>query len=198
MAISTLVKKLSIASAGVATAAGIAIATTAGANAANLVSNGGFETGNFSGWTQSGNTGFTGVGGGANSGNYAAYLGPVGSLGYLSQTLATNVGQTYNLSFFLQNDGGTPNAFQALVNGNLLFNFANLPAQGYTPYSTNFVATSSSTQLRFGFRNDPSYLHLDDVSVQSVPEPGTIAGLVALGAMGAGSALKRKQQKVNV
>ena len=48
--------------------------------AGNLVANCGFETGDFTGWTQSGNLGlhrrhrrrF------AFSGNYAAYLGPIG------------------------------------------------------------------------------------------------------------------------
>jgi hypothetical protein len=43
---------------------GIACATlsmTDSAKAMNLVTNGGFETGNFTGWTQSGNTNFTGV-----------------------------------------------------------------------------------------------------------------------------------------
>ena len=42
---------------------------------ANLVVNCGFETGDFTGWTQSGNTGFTGVSTGiyAYSGNYGAF-----------------------------------------------------------------------------------------------------------------------------
>lgn len=54
----------------------------------NLVGNCGFETGDFTHWSVSGNSGFTGVTGGsyAYSGNYAAYLGPVGSDVYLSST----------------------------------------------------------------------------------------------------------------
>jgi PEP-CTERM motif len=58
----------------------------------NLVANCGFETGDFTGWTQSGNLGFTGVTGGAYafSGSFGAYLGPVGSDGYLTQTIWGN------------------------------------------------------------------------------------------------------------
>src|SRR5713226_6733032 len=80
---------------------------------ANLITNPGFETGDFSGWIQFGNVGFTGVDGGLpHSGSFAAFLGPVGSLGFLSQTLATTPGIRYDLRFFLLSDGGLPNEFQ--------------------------------------------------------------------------------------
>src|ERR1700730_10015968 len=68
----------------------------------NIVTNGGFETGDFTGWTQSGNTGFTGVDtDSAHSGNFGAFSGPTGSEGFLSQTLNTVAGMAYDLSFFL-------------------------------------------------------------------------------------------------
>ena len=57
--------------------------------AGNVIVNCGFETGDFTGWTLTGNTGFTGVTSGSpyvNSGTYGAYLGPVGSDGFLSQS----------------------------------------------------------------------------------------------------------------
>ena len=61
----------------------------------NLIVNCGFETGDLSGWTLTGNTGFTRVRGNANppfpySGNYYAKLGPVGSDGLLRQNVWGN------------------------------------------------------------------------------------------------------------
>src|SRR5579859_5070695 len=105
----------------------------AGRARADYLVNGGFETGNFSGWTQSGNTGFTFVSSSnAYSGTYAAWLGPVGSLGHLSQTVATTPGASYDLNFFLSSHNSGPNQFQVLFGGTTVFNQVNMADQGYT------------------------------------------------------------------
>jgi hypothetical protein len=155
-------------------ASSFAILQSAPAQAANLVSNGDFETGDFTGWTVNANS--TGVGSGANGTN-TAFLGNVGGLGSLSQILTTVVGETYTLSYDFLSDGGTPNQFQVQVNGTILFDQTNIPAQAFTPYSFNFVGTGVDT-IQFNERNDPSFLQLDNVvvDVAAVPEPFTIVG----------------------
>jgi uncharacterized repeat protein (TIGR01451 family) len=131
-----------------------------------LVENGGFENGDFTGWTQGGNTGDTGVdGSNVHSGSFAAFLGPVGSDGTLTQNVATVAGQQYVFSFWLESDGGTPNDFSASVDGTTVFSVVNDPAHGYQQHSFTFTATGASTQIQFAFRNDPGFLHLDDVGV---------------------------------
>lgn len=147
---------------------------------ANLVINPGFETGNFTGWTQSGNTGFTGVSSAvAHTGSFGAFFGPVGSLGFLSQNLVTEPGASYDLTFWLSNLGGTPNKFQASWNGSVIAGslMSNAAAFSYTQFTfPGLVAAGSSTALGFGFRQDPAFWLFDDVSVTraapaSVPEP---------------------------
>jgi hypothetical protein len=134
----------------------------------DLIINGGFETGNFMGWTQSGNTGATGVSTATvHSGMYSAYLGPVGSEGFLAEIFPTNPGASYILDYWLQHDGGTPSTFHAMIDGvNIPGSVLNNPNPfPYTEYTFTFAATGSRTELKFGFREDPTYFHLDDVSV---------------------------------
>jgi hypothetical protein len=148
----------------------------------NLVTNGGFETGNFNGWTQSGDTSFTGVitgtagGTGIHSGTHAAQFGP-NNLGFITQTLATTAGASYNLDFWVANplDGGGTgpgNQTEWLVRVGAtgttlttLTDVINAPTFNYTHYTFTFTATSSSTDLQFGFAHPPDAFYLDDVSV---------------------------------
>jgi len=169
---------------------------------ANSVTNGSFETGNFTGWMLSGNTGFTGVDHGTTgfapgpqSGSFGAFFGPVGSLGFLSQSVATVPGASYNLTFSLARDGLTPNEFQVSWNGNAILDQINLPSFGYTQEGvSNLLATGATTPLQFGFRDDPGYLYLDAVYVGAgaVPEPTT---LLLWGATMTGLALARWRRR---
>ena len=157
------------------------------AAASNLVYNGGFESGDFTGWILSGNP-IPGVvdTSSPHSGTYAANLFAAGSPGYMEQILSTNPGTTYQLSYFLESDGGVPNLFSAQIAGTTLFNATDIPSQPYTEYSFSFLATGASTDLKFGFRDDPGSLHLDDISATATPEPGSVYLLsfsVALGVL---------------
>ena len=142
----------------------------------NLVTNGGFETGNFSGWSL--NAATTSVGsrsGLVHTGKYGAMLGQTTTLGYLSQMLPTYAGQTYRLSLWVHNPsntlGATPNEFQVQWEGNTIFDRVDLPFGAWSNLLFTVTATMSGSQLQFGFQNDPYYLGLDDVSVKPIVAP---------------------------
>ena len=90
--------------------AGLGLASIT-AHSANLLTNGSFETGSWSGWTQAGNTAWTTVETGApgpQDGTYFLQGGPSGSDGLLSQTFSDTPGQTLTLSAWVTSDGSSP------------------------------------------------------------------------------------------
>jgi hypothetical protein len=162
-----------------------------------LVNNGGFETGNLSGWTTANENadgvspiGFDGYA--PHSGNYFLAFGNVGSDFDLSQTITDTPGATYVLSYWLSGNGSLPSDFSANWDGTQLSHLNPVPEQGYTEFTFDVTGTGSDTLL-FGLRDDPSYGALDDISLfpAGVPDGGTTASLLSLGLVGLG-ALRRK------
>lgn len=163
-------------------------------NPPQLVLNGGFETGDFTDWMLDGdgfNYNFVTNGNyfpsiQPHSGNFMALLGEVGYDATLTQNIPTSAGNNYLLSLWMDSpDGGNPNEFSVSWNGNTLFDGVNMPALGWTNLQFIVTANSSSTPLQFGFRDDSSWLGLDDVSVTAInlpamQQPGITNGSVRL------------------
>lgn len=159
-------------------------------NLAADVTNGGFETGSFFGWTTSGNLIFTGVDtDSAHTGLFGAFFGPSVSVGpaFLSQMMLTQPGQAYDVSFWLANTGSAPNSFSFSWDGTVLNGILDqspFPFQEYT--FLGLLAASNATELTFSFANDPGFFFLDDVVVSdAVPEPSEVLPvLLCLSLMG--------------
>jgi hypothetical protein len=168
----------------------------AGQASANIVANGGFETGDFTGWTSIGQTAFNGVmcpgSGTVLEGHCEAFFGPIGTLGGIQQTLATAVGQVFTISFMFQGDGGVPGFFEADFGGQTLVSQTNGVA-GVQAFSFSATATAANTVLKFQFRDDPGFMLLDNVQVNAaIPEPASLAlAGIALAGLAASRARKR-------
>jgi hypothetical protein len=164
----------------------------------NLIDNGGFETGDFTGWTATavsypiyvtGNPAFV------HSGDFAAQIA-----GYsygpdtLSQAVTTTMGQSYTLSFWRYiNDGNPTTSLVADWDGAPVYAEVDTgPFEQYQEISVNVVGTGSDT-LEFLSANDPSETYLDDVSLtaNSVPDGGATLSLLGLACTGLAAVRRR-------
>ena len=149
---------------------------------AQLVSNGGFETGDFSGWTVTGGA-FTGIDAlSAQTGSFGAFFGEASPGSSIAQNLNTVTGGLYQVSFWLQlDDSAQPNSFSFSWNGvTQALSFNNAAAFDYTRFTAVVSAAGPVTALRFNLTNPQSFWLLDNVVVTAVPEPQAWA----LGALG--------------
>jgi len=185
-------------------AAAVFAALAAGSTAAkaDMIVNGGFETGDTSGWTISATftdaapSGFDGIA--AHSGNFYLALGDDTQsfpFGTVSQTISDHAGDALLLSYWFSSQDTTPNYFDAEWNGTILSGSAltNVGLSGWTNYQFLVTATGSDI-LTFREQNVGNFSALDDVSLNAaqtgVPEPAALSLLgLALTALG----LKRRR-----
>jgi hypothetical protein len=106
--------------------------------------------------------------------------------------LVTSPGGAYDISLWLASDGASPNDFSITWDGNVVYGPSYIPSSGYSQILlSGLTASTGSTTLTLGFRNDPGFLLLDDVSVDAtVPEPAT---LMLLGSGLVGMFMRRKR-----
>jgi hypothetical protein len=148
--------------------------------ASNLVTNGGFETGDFTGWSESGP--YTYVESNvaqfhgainqppllAHSGNYYVAFGAA-SDSTISQTISDQPGGDYSLSYWVFGGGnGTPSDVHVYWNGQLVSSINPVPAQPYTQYTVQVVGTGLDI-LEFGLADEPYWSALDDISLVPIP-----------------------------
>jgi len=108
------------------------------------------------------------------AGAYSALLAsfPSSDTRTLTQTIATNPGQCYGVSFYMRegfdlSNPQTPDdsLFQVTFGGVTIFNFVNQAAHAFTQYYNYVPATAASSDLVFTTYNTPDFFFLDNVIV---------------------------------
>lgn len=165
-----------------------ALFAMAGAAQADLVVNGGFETGDMTGWTVAHAGSFSGVDGGGgtpHTGNHWFAMGATSTTDATDfyQDVPTTPGQQYIASFWGYDESA--GFIHVTIGGADIGPASGSLSSTYTQYSLTFTATAATTRLESIGYEPPLYVITDDYSVVAVPAPGSLA-LLGLGGLFAG------------
>jgi hypothetical protein len=155
----------------------LGVALCACVHAQAQVVNGGFETGDFTGWTESAVVGtIYGVDtAGPHLGDYSAFFGASAPAAWISQTLSTVPGTMYTVSFWFDRSAATTSGVFAVTFGGALIFSDPGTTFPFGRVTLDIMANSTSSELRFAANNNSDFYTLDNVSVTAVPEPGAAA-----------------------
>jgi hypothetical protein len=173
---------------------------------ANLVSNGGFELNDYPGtgykvynagdagindWTVGATSvDIVGTGYAPNSGSYALDLVGSPGPGSVSQALVTTPSSLYTVSFYARSTGGLNDEINVSLGATTAQFFATSVWQQYSFVATTWSAAETLQIWSNPNNNSTGNTFIDDVSVEAVPEPATMA---VLGLGLAAAARKRRK-----
>ena len=159
------------------------------AGGSNLLTNGGFEAGNTSGWVVSNSY--------VSSYEYYVHSGTYGAGGTTfysndvpftySQNFSTVAGATYTISFWVENKGyssagAIDNSVLVTWDGATVGSVIDLAyatgRSNFTEFSYTFTANSDSSTLALAVINNVGYTYIDDISVVQLPGTEVTSGTI--------------------
>jgi hypothetical protein len=155
------------------------VALIAPSHAFNLVTNGGFETGDFSGWSLNGtpSTLFAVTDFDPHSGEYMMVIADYETENdQIYQVVPTTSGELYFVEFWLRNLGIGEDRLQVFWEGDLVLEQQPIQTAHnvWAKFTVPVTATTNGSELRLGGFDVPLAINFDDISVTTIPEPSSL------------------------